>query len=333
MMKKQIICLLVVVVAFQVFPVFVQAATYSAGVYPHIGFSELLVADEKGFFEKEGADVNIVHYKTVADWFNALAHHKIDFSHTWTSTHMDLFLKGMYAVNLGMISKDMGNTKMIVKKGITPEKLKKKPIAIPANYFAMHYFVYYYLKTRDIAFSQVRLVAMEEKSAYENFAKGRIQAIVLAGDYSNKAVQEENGVVVASNKDIDYATMPSFVNFNKNIPESDLKKVLRAVLKAHAWILDASNKSELQSILVENFRNDLTLADMADDERYKATRESIHFLNFDELREYNGKTIANAYENMKRARTDIGYPDDKIKDYSISDMVDTSIMLELLQDM
>lgn len=342
-MKKLMIVALAGVLVLQMTPLLVQAQeTYNAGIYPHIGFSELIVADEKKFDKDEGVDINIVHYTGVLDWISALGNYekaKIDFSHTWTSTHIDLVRKDVYAVNLGIVSMDMGNTKMIIKKGMDPKELIGKPIAIPANYFAMHYFVYYYLKSQGIDFSRDRLVPMKEEEAYKNFKSNRLKAIVVAGDYINKAINEGNGIEVCSNRDIEYATMPSFVNFNKGIGKPELKKVMRAILKAHLWIINPSNKEEYRKILVKTFQNDLALAGMVGDSGYEETRKTIHFLTPEELFNYNGKpadefkgvAVRDAYEKMEISRKDIGYQDKQT--YSIDDMVNTNIMLELLEEM
>ncbi|MDM8549887.1 ABC transporter substrate-binding protein [Desulfobacterales bacterium HSG2] len=330
---KSVKTVIISLIIFLVTPVCVQAGTYTVGVYPHIAFGHFFVADEKGFYKEEGVDVNTIEYDGLADWVRALGNNKVDFSATWTSTHMDMYLKGLNAVNLGFFCFDKGNTKMIVKKGMTPEKLKGKPVAIPADYFAMHYLVYHYLKPHNVRFSQVRIAEMDEEFAYKNFIKGRLQAIVTAGDYINMAVKNGNGVVVFSNKDVAYAYMGGLIYFRKKtaIPESDLKKLMRAWVKAVRWYKDPSNDKELQAILTRRFRDSLALADIADDEHYRAARKTQQYLSDKDLLYYNSDFIRDVYEKMLKARKEIGYPGDVAFNYE--DMVNTRIMLDTLKEM
>ncbi|MDM8549853.1 ABC transporter substrate-binding protein [Desulfobacterales bacterium HSG2] len=330
---KTVKSVIVSLIIFLVTPVCVQAGTYTVGIFPRISFGHFFVADEKGFYKEEGVEVNTVQYESVADWIRALGNSKVDFSATWASTHLDMYLRGQNAVHMGFFCFNKGGAKIVVKKGITPEKLKGKPVAIHADYFGIHYLVYHYLRPHNVRFSEVRLVEMDEEPAYENFIKGRLQAIVIVGDYVSMAVKNGNGVAVPWNEDIVYSSMGGFVNFRKKtaVPESDLKKIMRAWVKAVRWYNDPSNDKELQAILTRRFRGSLALADIADDEHYRATRKSQQYFSDRELLYHNSDFIRDVYEKMLKARKDIGYPGDVA--YSYEDMVNTRIMLEVLKEM
>jgi len=331
---KTVKSVIVSLTIFLVTPVCVQAGTYTVGFYPNIAFAHFVVADEKGFYKEEGVEVNAVQYEVGADWIRALGNSKVDFSSVWASTHLDMYLRGLNAVHLGLLKFDKReHTKIVVKKGMTPKKLKGKSVAIRADYFGVHYLVYDYLRSHNVRFSEVRIVEMDEESAYENFMRGRLQAIVVAGDYVSMAVKNGNGVAVPRSQDIVYACMAGFVSFRKKtgIPESDLKKVMRAWLKAVRWCKDPSNDKELRAILTRRFRGSLAMAGIADDEHYRATRKKQQYFSDRELLYHNTDFIRDVYEKMLKARRDIGYPGDVA--YNYEDMVNTRIMLDTLKEM
>ncbi|MDM8550461.1 ABC transporter substrate-binding protein [Desulfobacterales bacterium HSG2] len=331
---KNVKSVIISLVIFLVTPVCVRAGTYTAGIFPHISFAHFVVADEKGFYKEEGVEVDTLQYEYMSDWILAMENNKMNFSATWTSTHMDMYLKGLNAVQMGLVCFNKeGHDRLVVKKGMTPEKLKGKPVAICADYFGIHYIVYDYLRSHNVRFSEVRVVEMNEESAYENFIKGRVQAIVVVGDYISMAVKNGNGVVVPWSEAIVNACMGAFVNFRKktSIPEADLKKVMCAWLKSLRWYNDPSNDKELRAILTRRFRNNLVLADIADDEHYRATRKRQQYFNDKDLLYYNTHFIRDVYEKILKARKDIGYPGDVA--YNYEDMVNTGIMLEVLKEM
>jgi len=331
---KTVKSVIVSLIIFLLTPVCVRAGTYTVGIYPNIAFGNFVVADEKGFYEEEGVEVNTVQYEGVADWIRALWNNKVDFSSAWASTHLDMCFRGLNAVHLGLYKSDKGgHTKIVVKKGMTPEKLRGKPVGIRGDYFGMHYLVYDYLRSHNVRFSEVRIVEMNEESAYENFIKGRLQAIVVAGDYVSMAVKNGNGVAVPRSQDVVHACMGGFVSLRKKtaIPESDLKKVMRAWLKAIRWYNDPSNDKELRAILIRRFRDNLALADIADDGHYRASRKALQYFSDKDLLYYNSDFIRDVYEKMLKARRDIGYPGDVA--YNYEDMVNTRIMLDTLKEM
>ncbi|MDM8550462.1 ABC transporter substrate-binding protein [Desulfobacterales bacterium HSG2] len=331
---KTVKSVIISLVVFLVTPVCVQGEAYTAGIFPHISFAAYVIADAKGLYEKEGVEVNTVQYEVGADWIRAVKNNKVDFATVWASTHLDMCLNGMNAVNLGFICFNRGgHNKLVVKKGMTPEKLRGKPVGILSDYFGIHYLIYDYLNTHNVRFSEVRIVEMDEEAAYENFIRGRLQAIVPAVAHLSMVVKNGNGVVIPWSEDIVNACMGGFVHFRKETatPESDLKKVIRALVKALRWYNNPSNDKELQAILTRSFRLNLTLAGMADDEHYKATRKKQQFFNDKELLYHNGDFVRNVYEKMMRARKDIGYPGDVA--YNYEDMVKTHIMLEVINEM
>jgi len=331
---KTVKSVIVSLTIFLVTPVCVQAGTYTVGIFPHISFAHFVVADEKGFYKEEGVEVNTVQYEVGADWIRALGNSKVDFSSGWTSTHLDMYLRGQNAVHLGFFCFNKGgHNKIVVKKGMTPEKLKGKPVGIHSDYFGIHYLVYDYLRPHNVRFSEVRIVAMDEEAAYENFIRGRLPAIVTAGGYVSRAVKNGNGVVIPWSEDVVHACMGGFVNFRKKtaIPESDLKKIMRAWVKAVRWYNDPSNDKELRAILTRRFRDSLTLANIADDEHYRATRKTQQYFSDRDLLYHNSDFIRDVYEKMLKARKEIGYPGDIA--YNYEDMVNTRIMLEVLKEM
>jgi ABC-type nitrate/sulfonate/bicarbonate transport system substrate-binding protein len=301
---------------------------YTVGLFAYYGMAPFVVADAKGFFAEEEANIKLKYYTTVGDWFNAILNNKVDIGIAWNSTHVELTsAEGKKFISVGAISYDE-YVRVIAKPDITPQDFTTQKVGVAADIFPYRWILQSYLKSHDLNATDIDVVVMPYPDLTQNFLAGRLNIAVLYEQFGDEAT-EGGGVALATS--FPKGTLSSIVMSEdkyESVPKEDLKKIDRAVIKAIDWMHDPANEEELFTIMKDAFSFDPSFTDL-DMEMFKRTKELEPIIPTEQLYEYNSTILEESYEDMKQAREELGLS----HDFEYDEIVDTSAFLEVLEEM
>jgi NitT/TauT family transport system substrate-binding protein len=314
--------------------VFVSGAAakdYTISLLSYLGHSPFIIADEKGFFAKEGINLKPKYYHSVDEWFKAFLHDRVDMNIVWNSTHIELLLSGKKTVSLGVVSYEKQDHRLIAKREISPQDFKTQKIGYPRELFGYRWFLWNYLKPNNIKVSETHPITMSEADLLKNFVVGRLKIVMLLGDYADDAVKQGNGVVLTTS--IPEATLNSIVMSEENYkatPKDELKKMHRALIRAIEWLSDPANKAEYFSIIKGKFVSNPNFSNVQDMGSFvEKAMARMSLIEKKELYEYNSSFLKTSYDKMKT----IGDETEMPYQFVYSEIVDTAAMLEVLEEM
>ena len=309
------------------------ARTYTVGVIPYIPAGEFVVADYKKFYEEENLEVDSIYYSSTGDWVRALSAGKLDFSGLWNATQVDMYYRGSSAKRLAVMSYDSDDYQMIIRKGMTLDKLKGKRIAVFADYFGTHWFVHNLLKRVGLGINDVRIIEMNNHEAYKNFKNNRVDGMIFNGKYMQKSITEGAGEAAPIDPSLYLAATtggPSYFENETPIPREDLKRFLRAWVKSMIWIADENNAEEYKSILLKAFGGVVDLVGLETDDDYNKRAPRSMLIPMDKMYEEN-RAMGDVFSRLNKVRKEIGYKNDR--QYDAKTMFDKSIILEVLDEL
>ena len=305
---------------------------YTVGIIPYLPAGEFVVADAMGFYEQEGLKVKSIYYTSTGDWVRALSNGKLDFSGLWNATQTDMYYRGSKAKRLALMSYDSDDYKMIIPKGVSPNDLKGKRIAVFSDYFGTHWFVHNFMQKSGLGLRDVKLIEMTNLEGYKNFKKGRVNGMIFNGKYMDQALIKDEGVLAPIDTDVYLAATtggPSYFETEKKIPREDLKKFLRAWVKAMIWIEDKNNEAEYKRVLTTKYQNSLDLVGIENDVEYAKKNPPSMLIPMKDMYKAN-KNMGKMFDSLNKVRTAIGYSNDR--DYDKQKMYDNSLILEVLKE-
>lgn len=203
--------------------------TMKIGVLSWVGFGPFFVAKEKGLFEKEGLDVEILKIEEAAPLREALTSGEV---HGIIGT-VDSFATGMSA---GLPAKvilkvdDSNGSDGIVATTdiVTVKDLRGKRVAFPKG-IPSHFFLLYLLKKEGVSAKEIVPEYMEAGNAAAAFMAKKVDAAVTWEPWLSKAGKAEHGHIMVTSKDhpgliVDLFAVHSDVL--KDQPE-DVRRLLR----------------------------------------------------------------------------------------------------------
>jgi len=206
------------------------------------------VAQDRGYFEDEGLDVEIVHFKSTADAIPVVATGDIEFGMTSNAPILRSIESGVPVKAIGVAlyySADEGHRDIayvaLEESGIkSVEDLKGKRIAIPYVGGDSHAYIVGILKKQGIDPADVTFVTVPWPYQIDAMVKGEVDA---AGLFSTHLAEMElegiNYTIVASAVDllprIDVVVVYSSEEFIKENPEV-VRKFLRAFYRGQVYL-------------------------------------------------------------------------------------------------
>ncbi|MDH5692429.1 MAG: ABC transporter substrate-binding protein [Gammaproteobacteria bacterium] len=303
------------------------------GIIPYLPAGEFIVADRKGFYKEEGLDVDSIYYTSTGDWVRALAKGKLHFSGLWNATQVDMYYRGSNAKRIALMSFDSGDYSFIVKKGLTPANLVGKRVAVFSDYFGTHWFIHNYMKSGGRSLNDVQLIEMTNSAAYKNFNNDRVAGMIFNGKYMNQALDTGRGAKAKIDQDLYLAATtggPSYFGNEEDLTRSELKKFLRAWVKAMKWIEDDKNDDEYEKMLKSAFEGHLELVGLEKEASYRERKPRKMLVSLKDMYVVN-KNMGAMFEKLVSVRSDMGFSD--TPNYVKSKMYDNSLILEVLEEM
>lgn len=212
------------------------------GVSSWIGFAPLFVAEQKGFFKKEGVNVKLEMIQSATDRRTALAANKIQGFTSTVDTHVMTAAANVPVTQIVALDTSYGGDGIVAKKEIKSLKdLKGKRVAIDTAGGASYFWFQYLLDKQGMKLSDVQAVNMSAGDAGAAFVGGKVDAAVTWQPWLTKAEQTSFGHVLVSSKETPGLIVDSLAmreDFVKNNP-----KLNKAIVKAWYDALDYAEKN------------------------------------------------------------------------------------------
>lgn len=194
------------VVGIMILSFLVAGSAFSAepiklGMSTWLGYAPLYLAKEKGFFKKQGIDVEIVVIESPPDRRAAFAADRIQGMAGTVDTHVmttaaenPIPLKQVLALD-----DSHGGDGIVSKKEIkTIKDLKGKTVAVQLGGGASYFWINYVLKENGMKLSDLKTIDMKAGDAGSAFVAGKVDAAVTWEPWLSKARETPFGHILLS---------------------------------------------------------------------------------------------------------------------------------------
>jgi len=166
-----------------------------------VGFGPFYVAQDKGFFQEEGLEVQLVRIDDFGARRGALAAGELDGSVETVDSLAVGFAQNLPAVEILLIDQSYGGDGIVAKKEIQGiAGLKGKTVAC-AKSTPSHFFLLYLLEQQGLSPRDFALKPMEAGDAGAAFVAGKVDCAVTWEPWLSKAKETPHGHVLATTKD------------------------------------------------------------------------------------------------------------------------------------
>jgi NitT/TauT family transport system substrate-binding protein len=178
------------------------AAEVKVGVSDWPGWVAWYVAEQKGFFKKNGADVKLVWFANYTDSIGALSSGQLDAnSQTWSDTLGPLAM-GLPLKAILVNDNSAGNDALMVGPKITSfAQLKGKKVALE-QFSISHFVLATALAKNGLKLSDVKLVNLSAGDAAAAFISGKVDAAVLWNPWVSQIEKSGKGKPLFTSKDM-----------------------------------------------------------------------------------------------------------------------------------
>ncbi len=258
------------------------------------GYGPLFLAKEKGFFEKNGIDVELSIVEGLAERKQALASGKIDGMATALDVQVSLAASSIPVQVVWLLDDSYGGDGILVKNGINDVKdLKGKKVAFEVG-STSHMLALTALKQGGLTEKDVEVVQMSAGDAGAAFAAGKVDAAVTWEPWLSKGSQA-NGKVLLTTKDLPGIIVDT-ISFKedviKNRPE-DVKAFVKAMGEAMDYWKE--NKDEADAIMAKGLK--------IDTKEFVGTESGLKFFTKDDNKKLFGTESSKGaiYESAENA--------------------------------
>ena len=187
-----------------------------------IGYVPLNIADDMGFFDNHGADVDIQAFESKADSRAAVAAGRIQGMSTTLDAHVMSVSSGMDIQVVLAEDTSSGGDGICALKSIPDfPSLKGHTIAMDTTGGASYFWTLYLMKQNNMKLEDVTVQNMSSGDAGAAFVAGQVDAAATWEPWLSRAKETENGTVLVDSSDypgiiVDALAMDS--NFVKQYP-------------------------------------------------------------------------------------------------------------------
>ncbi|WML49000.1 ABC transporter substrate-binding protein [Neobacillus sp. PS3-34] len=243
------------------------------------GYGPLFLAKEKGFFKKNGIDVDLSIVEGLAERKQALASGKIDGMATALDVQVTLAASKIPVNVVWVLDDSHGGDGILVKKGINDIKdLKGKTMAFEVG-STSHMLALTALKQGGLTEKDVEVVQMSAGDAGAAFAAGKVDAAVTWEPWLSKGSQA-NGKILLTTKDLPGIIVDT-ISFKedviKNRPD-DVKAFVKAMGEAMKYWKE--HKDEADKIMAKGLK--------IDTKEFVATEDGLKFYTKDDNKQLFG---------------------------------------------
>ncbi|WP_248925688.1 ABC transporter substrate-binding protein [Paenibacillus hamazuiensis] len=215
---------------------------------PWPGWFVWYLVKEKGFFEKNGVNAELVWFPVYSDSLAALAAGKVDANSQTLSDTLAPASKGIPVKAVLVNDNSAGGDGIVVRPDINSIKeLKGKKIATELG-TVDHLLMLTALEKEGLKEKDVSFTNMTVNDAGPAFISGKLDAAVLWEPFLSKAIEEGKGKLLFSSKDTP-GLIPDLLVFREDVVKNrpdDVKKIVNAWFDA----LDYWQKNPEESLAI-----------------------------------------------------------------------------------
>lgn len=233
------------------------------------GYGPLFLAKEKGFFEKNGVEVELSIIEGLGERKQALAGGKIDGMATALDVQVTLSAADIPVQVVWLLDDSFGGDGILVKNDIQDVKdLKGKQVAFEVG-STSHMLALTALKQGGLTESDIEVVPMSAGDAGAAFAAGKIDAAITWEPWLTKGA-EANGKVLLTTKDLPGIIVDT-ISFKEDVIKSRPDDV-KAFVKAMGEAMDfwKENKKEANEVMAKGLKIDVA--------EFEATETGLKFM-------------------------------------------------------
>ncbi|HSI58335.1 MAG TPA: ABC transporter substrate-binding protein [Ideonella sp.] len=213
-------------------------AEVKVGVSDWPGWVAWYVAEQKGYFKKNGADVKLVWFANYTDSISALSSGQLDAnSQTWSDT-LGPLAKGLKLKAVLVNDNSAGNDALMVAPKIKGfADLKGKSVALE-QYSISHFVLATALAKNGMKPADVKIVNLSAGDAAAAFLAGRVDAAVVWNPWVNTIQQSGKGRALFTSKDMPGLVPDLLVAQEKSIAgkRKELVGMIKAWFEAEKFI-------------------------------------------------------------------------------------------------
>ncbi|MDU2241949.1 MAG: ABC transporter substrate-binding protein [Paenibacillus sp.] len=217
-----------------------------------VGFAPLYIAQEKGFFEKNGIKVELLKMESVADRRTMLAANKIQGFTSTVDTHVVTAASNIPVTQVVALDDSYGGDGLVAKKEIKSLKdLVGKNVAVQTDGGASFFWFLYLLDKEGIDVNSVHLQSMSAGDAGAAFVAKKVDAAVTWEPWLSKAKKTDFGTVLLSS-DKTPGVITDTLALSKNFADQNPDAV-KALVKSWFEAVDyyKSNPDDAISIMAK----------------------------------------------------------------------------------
>ncbi|KAB2329255.1 ABC transporter substrate-binding protein [Cytobacillus depressus] len=233
------------------------------------GYGPLFLAKEKGFFEKNGVNVELSIIEGLGERKQALAGGKIDGMATALDVQVTLAASDIPVQVVWLLDDSYGGDGILVKNDIQDVKdLKGKQVAFEVG-STSHMLALTALKQGGLTENDIEVVQMSAGDAGAAFAAGKVDAAVTWEPWLTKGA-EANGKVLLTTKDLPGIIVDT-ISFKEDVIKNRPDDV-KAFVKAMGEAMDfwKENKKEANEMMAKGLNIDVA--------EFEATETGLKFM-------------------------------------------------------
>lgn len=222
----------------------------SVSMVPFVPWAVYNVAEQKGFWKKQGLDITVEVHATEDEYVEAVKEQRSDFYPLPLASTLDFINMGMDLVYLGALDLGNGHKHLIMKSDFLDQSLEGQEIALYSEECTTQYLVARYLDTKGLTLADVDLTYLNDEALADRFINGDLKVVLAFRGIKEKLKTEGRGTVVFTTGDY-----PDVFGVNthranlERISASDLIKFYQGRFDALEWIADPANRSEFTDIV------------------------------------------------------------------------------------
>lgn len=227
-----------------------EKTSITLGVATWVGYGPLWIAEEKGFFKKNGIDVTLMKMESNTDRRTALAANRIQGFSSTVDTHVVSAASNVDVVQVVALDESHGGDGIVAKKEIKSLKdLKGKKVAVQTDGGASFFWFLYLLKQEGIDFKEIDAQNMTAGDAGAAFVANKVDAAVTWEPWLTKAKNTDFGNVLMTS-DASPGVITSTIAMRRDFVKENPKAV-KALVKSwfEAMEFYQTNKQEALEIM------------------------------------------------------------------------------------
>ena len=297
------------------------------------------IAQENGYFEEEGIDVEFVPFKSSTDMIGPLGQGQLDVGMGGLAAAManglargtDLKIVADKGTNIDEYSYPLMVRTELIESGQVEsiEDLKGKKFAVTAEGAVLDYLLAKGLEGSGVDYDDVELVTMPFPDMVNGFENGAIDAAIIIEPFATQAVERGVAKKLASTGDWANDETVAVTMFSGRFADGrhdDAVKYLRAYVKGIRFYLEALESGKFEGPNADDVIDILTKHTLVDD---PAVYQALTPTSYDP----DGMVKLEPISEMLAFWEAQGFLEGDAADLTAEDMVDLSILKEALKDL